>query len=54
MNPEMIFVFAAGNDGLDNKLHPIAPANIKEKILLLLLLLSKTVDLLHSQTIVEL
>ncbi len=29
MNPEMIFVFAAGNDGKDNSIHPIAPANIK-------------------------
>ena len=29
MNPEMLFVFAAGNDGKNNSKYPIAPANIK-------------------------
>ena len=28
--PKTLFVFAAGNDGTDNGIHPISPANMKE------------------------
>ncbi|MEI8028105.1 MAG: S8 family serine peptidase [Pseudomonadota bacterium] len=30
-NPKTLFVFAAGNDGTDNEIYPIAPANIREQ-----------------------
>jgi len=30
-NPKTLFVFAAGNDGTDNQVYPIAPANIREE-----------------------
>ena len=30
-NPKTLYVFAAGNDGTDNEIYPIAPANIREQ-----------------------